>query len=276
MTLLEVIFVAIVVLIILAIVMTIPRPGPRPRALALSLKDKTMMMQVHKSTLAFAQENSGRFPAPGLMSSTSADHDYSVNHSAPFYSYMIAMNLINADLLVSPVEVNKSVRVKSDYNYDAYTPLAGSYWDPTFQVRIDDPKIGSNASYAHMSDCGDPRGTGNVGWSHSMQTMFAVFGTRGPRDGATSGPEYDRSPTLRFMGPKNQWMGNIVFNDNHVETLNSFIVNRKDDNGNPFDDNFFKLDRPDPRGNRLAADSFLGIFKASTEFTVDPIYDPLD
>jgi hypothetical protein len=41
-------------------------------------------------------------------------------------------------------------------------------------------------------------------------------------------------------------------------------------------DNFFTAEFSHSQGNQAAADSFLGIFIGSTEFTVDPIYDPLE
>ena len=44
------------------------------------------------------------------------------------------------------------------------------------------------------------------------------MGTRGTKDGATTGDEYFKSPTLQLHGPKKEWVGNICYADNHVET----------------------------------------------------------
>jgi hypothetical protein len=233
---------------------------------------------VDKAMIQFASQNNGLPPLPGLAGRTALNsqdpEDFSANHSATFYSYMIAMNLLRSEQLISPSEVNPAVRVKEDYNYNAYQPAQGSFWDPTFAVRIDDPKVGSNVSFAHASGCG--QFASDTAWRDANSSSLAIIGTRGPRDGATSGPEFDRSPTLRFHDPKNQWVGSIVFKDHHAETLNTFVIAMKHDAGQSFNDNFFKPDRADTRGNRLTSDSFLGLFIGSSEFTVDPIYDPLD
>ena len=59
------------------------------------------------------------------------------------------------------------------------------------------------------------------------------------RDGPD--PSYDRSPTLLLHGPPDVWVGNVCFNDHHLELL----------------DHFF------PNGNEAAADAWLGIARAA-------------
>ena len=67
----------------------------------------------------------------------------------------VSLEFFNTDLLINRLEVSDHVVEDLDYNFDAYQPANGSYWDDTFVMRIDDPAIGANGSYAHIALCGD-------------------------------------------------------------------------------------------------------------------------
>lgn len=90
----------IVVLTIAAVVVAVTYPAfRRSRCGAASLTDKTQIMQIHKAMLAFADENEDLLPTPGLIRMRRTDfgelvHDYTLNHSAPFYSYLIAADML--------------------------------------------------------------------------------------------------------------------------------------------------------------------------------------
>ena len=69
------------------------------------------------------------------------------------------------------------------------------------------------------------------------------MGTRGTENGEFNTDNYKFSQTLELHGPKNQWVGNIVFSDNHMETIVSFfpnliLYNRTDDE-EPRKDNIY-------------------------------------
>ncbi len=112
-----------------------------------------------------------------------------------------------------------------------------------------------------------------------MDATLPVFGTRGVEDGLGPGnPEHDRSPTLRLHGPRNRWVGNICFNDNHTETWGGLTGGsvRFDPGTGPRADNIFSAEFEHAQGNQAAADAFLGVFISATQFTVEDVYDPLE
>ena len=77
-----------------------------------------------------------------------------------------------------------------------------------------------------------------------------MIGNRGPQDGAPTGgvcsdcPTYEESITLEFHGGDRQWVGNIGFNDNHVELKHTVFPEGLNflDNGVPESDNLFYND----------------------------------
>ena len=89
-----------------------------------------------------------------------------------------------------------------------------------------------------------------------MNELFPVIGNRGPRDG--DDPD---SITLKIYRPLDQWSGNVVFNDNHVQVLSgSMTVGTVEVDGKMIPDNLFKMELG-PGG----LDAFLGITKEMTE-----------
>jgi hypothetical protein len=65
------------------------------------------------------------------------------------------------------------------------------------------------------------------------------------------------------------WVGNVFFSDGHTETLENYFA------GTPTD-NIYAADGEHPMGPQAAADAFLAIYIAATEFTVEDVYDPLE
>jgi prepilin-type N-terminal cleavage/methylation domain-containing protein len=296
----------LVVIAIIALLIGLLLPAlAKARANAQSLKDKTQISMVHKSALTFAGENKERLPIPGLINRAPdvpappglgntpgvGPEDFVQNTSANLYSAMVAQNYYNCDIIIGTTEVNPRIKQKRDYNYNAYKPANDVYWDSTFKCDPNDATPnGSNASYAHSALCGARK---KNNWRSTQQSGFAAFGTRGTsggpggNGGALTGPEYEKSPTLELHGPKNQWDGHVCFNDNHVETLNTFYaslcVYLGQDSINQTKDNFFAAEFNDyatvPGGGPQASnDSWLVQATAAdnTGNQCTPVWDPLN
>jgi prepilin-type N-terminal cleavage/methylation domain-containing protein len=251
----------LVVIAIIALLIGLLLPAlAKARANANSLKDKTQITNIHKSALTFAADQKGRLPTPGLinrlpdspmppgvgqMPGVGPEH-FGKNHTANLYSSQVAGNYYNTDILIGTTEVNPVITMMKDYNYAAYnpSPTVDCYWDgDTLAVSQGahvntrfrgDPATASNTSYAHMHLVGQRK---RNWWKDTQNAGTPCFGTRGTggaggngsltgpagTGGATSGLDYTKSPTLQLHGPKQQWDGHVVFNDNHAETLNTFF-----------------------------------------------------
>ena len=295
----------LVVIAIIALLIGLLLPAlAKARANAQSLKDKTQISMIHKSALTFANDNRERMPIPGLINRAPdlpippglgntpgvGPEDFVQNTSANLYSAMISQNYFNSDLVIGTTEVNPRIKQKRDFNYNAYKPANDVYWDVTFKCDPNDATVnGSNSSYSHSALCGACK---KNNWRSSQQAGFAAFGTRATGGGATmtggaiTGPEYEKSPTLELHGPKSQWDGHVCFNDNHVETLNTFyaalcvyypqnaIAQTKD---NIYAAEFFDYTTVPGGGPQASNDSWLVQATAATNTGngCTPVWDPL-
>ena len=110
------------------------------------------------------------------------------------------------------------------------------------------------------------------------------MGTRGVKDGVLTGDDYEKSPTLRLHGTKRQWVGNIVFADNHWEQVGTFLLPTTtyspQNEDHAVQDNIFSAEFDDdhPVDPRAAGDAWLVISTAAASdgFSVDAEYDVLD
>lgn len=228
----------LVVIAIIALLVGLLLPAlAKAQQNARSLKDKTQLKQIHASMLVFANENKERLPTPGLIDRLEdlqlnqqipgvGPQDYTQNHSANLYSYMVSSNFFGTEMLIGPTEVNPFIRENINFNFDAYDPSVDQYWDNTFNVNLTiDDVDGVHASYFHLTLCGERWRTK---WrSESTHSAAAVImGTRGTENGEFSTDNYKFSQTLELHGAKNQWVGNLVFQDNHTDTIVSFYPNQ--------------------------------------------------
>lgn len=244
---------------------------------ATQTKDLAQLKEIHQSLIVFSRELDGSYLLPSLIAEPIKDgtEDFSLNHTANLYSLMVMRHYLTPAMLVSPTEPSGNILVKDGYAFDAYNPINGVHWDPSFVMHIDDHSIGANGSYAHAAMVGDRRGSV---WRDTMDGAMPVFGTRGIRNGVGPGhPDYDRSLTLEFFEPYGKWVGNICFADNHTEILDTFFPEGLtfDDGSGAKPDNIFAAEFDHPNGNQAAADAFLVICTAATQYTVTDVYDPL-
>ncbi len=290
----------LVVIAIIALLVSLLLPAlAKEQKNAQSLKDKAQIRQIHMAFLGFANDNpKGKLPTPGLINRRAADlsgiggpgtevpgmgpENYTLNHSAPLYSAAIAQNLFDTELLIGPTEVNPVIVVDRDYDFADYDPTADTYWDNEFVVEIDDPFGEANASYFHMALCGKRKA---FKWQNTQAEGDPMLSTRGTKNGDFATEEYTLSQTLELHGARHEWVGNIVFGDNHTEQVRNFFppltaYERIDSTTGAQKDNIFSFLTDDPNGAMAGADAWLvmstrveGLIAA--EYEADAIYDKL-
>lgn len=264
----------LVVMAIIALLIGLLLPAlAKARAQAKLLKDATQIEQVQQSWLIFAREFDGIFPTPGLINRNldpelgrqvpgRGPEGKHLNHSANMYSACIAQNYFSPEVIIGPTEPNGNVYVKDNYNYGKYDPVADTYWDATFRSDLDTQ---CHTSYAHLPIAGERK---IKQWRDSMDSKYASCSNRGVRngvDGLGTGDVswYRKSPTLEIHGDGKQWVGNVCYNDNHVETLQTFYpegIKYRNSAGDSKPDNLFRNES----GTSLTAADGTDIFQTIT------------
>jgi hypothetical protein len=206
--------------------------------------DAARLGEVHRSFLRVSSDlGTTQLPLPGLIKRKQmpgvgpngaaayvlglGDEDLAQNNTANLFSSTIAGQFVHPNELLSPVESNPIVRPKQNYNYDAYNPSAANptFWDQGFLANIFRANDGQatsvcHTSYAHLAIHGERKHTR---WRSSASGAQPLLGNRGTFKGATSGNNYTKSYTLLFHVPLDQWVGNLVFGDNHVSLETDFF-----------------------------------------------------
>lgn len=222
----------LVVMAIIALLLGLLLPAlAKARATARQVKDSTQLKQVHTGWLTAANDRQGVFPLPGEIN-RAADPtagnaqipgrgpiDELRNDHDSLHSACIAGGFVSAQILYSPAESSGRVTVCSNYNFNSYSPSADTYWDQT--AFTCDLGTKCNTSYAAMPLDNTQRR--KVEWKNSSNSRFVVLGNRGVKAGAISGNDYKNSKTLDIHGDKNQWEGNLCFNDNHCSFDRTFF-----------------------------------------------------
>ncbi len=171
--------------------------------------DAKMLDQIHKGLIVAASSNEGLYlPVPGLLHRSEVlelgavpdrgEEDRTKNTTAHMYSLCIAQSLLWPEMLVSMRDRNPAVVVDGDYDFDAYNPAQGRYWDTTFTA---DLETGSNVSYAHM-----PIESQFQLRRRSAGGVFTVLGNRGPQDGVCSSTSFT-------CDERGAWNGYLVQSD---------------------------------------------------------------
>lgn len=257
----------LVVMAIIALLIGLLLPAlNKARATAKLTKDGTQVIGIHKSWLTLSNEQPGNiFPTPGIFNRQAHQgvqmpgrglEDKSQNGTANVHSLCIMQNGYNPDIVIGPTEVSGFVSVKDDYNYEAYdvTPTADRYWDETFNA---DPTTQANTSYASMPVARDRQ---IKQWRAIMDATYPIIGNRGPSHGKYDDQAiYNASVTLQLHGGKKEWLGNVVFNDNHVIVSRTFIPEGVNVtiSGTVQPDNIFKNDFFPNTNNAQGTDAWL-------------------
>jgi prepilin-type N-terminal cleavage/methylation domain-containing protein len=273
----------LVVIAIIALLVGLLLPAlAKAQRNARTMKDATQMKEIHKSFITWANGNNGKLPIPGLINRGEYEEqgipglgqipgygpeDMNLNNSQNLYSSLVAQEYFNTDILIGPTEVNPIVVEDLDYDFSMYSPADDTYWDDQFEANIwAEPGQGffCNASYAHQGICGDRK---TLKWRDTQDSTYPIIGTRGVERGVLAGdPKHDQSPTLHLHGTKRQWIGNIVFSDNHTDQIQNFYPSQTtyepiDGGSGPIKDNIFDYEFDDhPSGDgRAAPDTWLVI-----------------
>ena len=292
----------LVVIAIIALLVGLLVPAlAKARRNSETTKDGTQQKEIHRTFLSWANHNEGVLPIPGQINRLAVDgaelpglgpEDFTKNTSQNLYSAMIAQQYFDTKILIGPTEVNPVVveykgADGNGYDYTQYDPGSDSYWDGDdpnqdgfkMDISADPGQSECNASFAHTAICGVRK---NRHWRDTQDSTYPILGTRGVERGLPPGrPEYDSSPTLRLHGSRKQWVGNVIFADNHLEQLQNFYPDQtlyELGDGTAQKDNIFYYEFPFEPDDRAAPDAWLVV---STEAfadgnAVNEEYDVLD
>lgn len=208
---------------------------------AKSKKEMVQMRGLHQTMGVYASENDGKFPIPGnirrdpLNGPGGQQYIQGVGESNPLYNHtaaiastLLSMRYAQPEIMVSPAENNAEIGVKGQvveedgepvpYDFAAWKPHEGSYWDENFNARLGNEEA-DHISFSNLTLLGPAR---RARWHDTAGSDTVVWSTRGTKDGDTSTEDYSRNPVLQMHGPINTWNGNYATADGAVLTANNF------------------------------------------------------
>ncbi len=173
-----------------------------------SVKDQVYLYALHQSLVVNASERRGRFVTPsGLAESGEVTLDTTAN----LFSAMAMGQYLRPENMISANERSGYVWEMEHYDYRAYDPAAGVWWDPAFMADLADL---SNTSFAHVPLFGE-RAKRN--WK-SFGDRFPLVGNRGPKDGVPD-------PVSLTYGKDGSWAAHVMFADGHIAFIDTFTPN---------------------------------------------------
>lgn len=220
------------------------------------LLDQQHQKSIHQAMVTFGERNAdGALPMPGRINRYTSSflgrqpgvgpQNFKKDSTGHLFSAMIAQEYLDSKVVISPGERNPVVSefgsassdAYEEYDYESYDPATDVYWmgdeadpisvppgaqvlgDPNqiFRAKINRPPGAGrgHVSYAHLMLAGQRR----LDWNVKASSERVLFGTRGPKNGAATGDEFQRSQTLLFFGERDAWVGNVVRGDGRVERL---------------------------------------------------------
>ncbi|MFI4914977.1 MAG: type II secretion system protein [Phycisphaerales bacterium JB060] len=307
-TLIELLVVIAVIALLIGILL--PALG-QARLVARQVKDATQIRGIAQGMAMWAQSHDETYPRPSEVdradATVAASEPEIKDNTGNILSLMVFNGLVPVELLVSPAEVSDRIQVDRGYQ-DKYPEAAVdpgmAVFDPGFAgvpservgsaggpVRRLDGQIGFT-SYAHSAPFGDREKI----WASTNESGQAIIGNRGPTYGGEPGDWYlapglfgRESKTLKIHGRKNEWAGNIAYNDMRVvyelrpdpQTLtfvfrdydkptqaDNLFVNEDDVRGSPA--------QPDQRvgvGKNAFLRAYKNVRREGSQFVVDPFWD---
>lgn len=202
------------------------------------LKEGTRAREIHQSLIIYGRDHEAGFARPGLLSLDGLlqpiDERIGDNTTANVMSMLVMQKYFPTSVLVSPREQSPNVDEYDDYDFNAYAPADGMHWDTGLRADLSKQ---SHVSFAHLPLFGERMETQ---WRETFDSRYAVLGWRGPADGIVNSKSY-----TCFDG---EWVGNIVYNDNHVVVENTMTPNERrpgvTDGDEPLDNIFAMEDGP--------------------------------
>lgn len=214
----------LVVMAIIALLIGLLLPAlNKARATAKLTKDTTQVRSIHQSWLVFSHELNGVLPTPGLINRQAfngvqqpgrGNESKLYNDTSRVHAVAIMNNCYTPEICVGTTEQSGHVSVKDDYNYESLNIPNDIYWDTTFRAGLG---ATSNVSYASPPIAG-PR---QIKWRETSDSSWPILSNRGVINGDFLTAAYNNSITVQIHGKK-KWLGNIVFNDNHVIVTDTF------------------------------------------------------
>lgn len=186
-----------------------------------SVQDEISLYSLYQGMIAAGNESrQSQFPVPSIIA---GNDDATLNTTANLYSAMIARNYAAPNMLVSGNEYSPFVNPITGYNYNAYQPQLGIYWDTAFQADLSQQ---SHVSFAHMPLFGERF---RRGWKPNHDRQFVLIGNRGPENGIDN-------PNSYSYGRSGIWGGHVLYGDGSISFTHDFIL--------PGDhaDNLFNMD----------------------------------
>lgn len=195
------------------------------------MTDMFQTQQLMQSLISSSIAGDPAFPWPSELTGDEAD-----DVTANVYSLLIAERIVSPDALISSMDWG-NVEPYDQYNWNAWNPSDGEYWDSGFSADLHDI---SNVSYAHLVLYGDRASH----WSsRKMDSTMPVLGNRGPEDGVPSVDSLTCDPDT------GRWAGYFAYGDGHVALVQGIDAARRRFAGG--EDHVFRIDDEDGHGDAI-------------------------